>query len=36
MSSNSKINYNEALLIESYFKSQSTKKYYLNVMNNHK
>lgn len=35
MSSNSKINYNEALLIESYFKSQSTKKYYLNVMNNH-
>lgn len=36
MSNNSKINYNEALLIESYFKSQSTKKYYLNVMNNHK
>lgn len=35
MSNNSKINYNEALLIESYFKSQSTKKYYLNVMNNH-
>ena len=35
MSSNSKINYNEALLIESYFKSQSTKKYYLNVMNNY-
>lgn len=35
MSNNSKINYNEALLIESYFKSQSTKKFYLNVMNNH-
>lgn len=35
MSNNSKINYNEALLIESYFKSQSTKKYYLNIMNNH-
>lgn len=35
MSSNSKINYNEALLIESYFKSQSHKKFYLNVMNNH-
>ena len=36
MSNNSKINYNEALLIESYFKSQSTKKFYINVMNNHK
>lgn len=36
MSNNSKINYNEALLIESHFKSQSTKKYYLNIMNNHK
>lgn len=35
MSNNSKINYNEALLIESYFKSQS-KHFYLNVMNNHK
>jgi hypothetical protein len=35
MSNNSKINYNEALLIESYFKSQTTKKYYLNVMNNY-
>lgn len=35
MANNSKINYNEALLIESYFKSQTTKKYYLNVMNNH-
>ncbi len=35
MSSNSKINYNEALLIESYFKSQSINHYYLNVMNNH-
>ena len=35
MANNSKINYNEALLIESYFKSQATKKYYLNVMNNH-
>ena len=35
MSNNSKINYNEALLIESYFKSQSTNHYYLNVMNNH-
>ena len=35
MANNSKINYNEALLIESYFKSQSTKKYYLNVMNNY-
>ena len=34
MSSNSKLNYNEALLIESYFKSKS-KHYYLNVMNNH-
>ena len=34
MSNNSKINYNEALLIESYFKSQS-KHYYLNVMNKH-
>lgn len=34
MSFTSKINYNEALLIESYFKSQS-KHYYLNVMNNH-
>lgn len=34
MSNNSKINFNEALLIESYFKSQS-KHYYLNVMNNH-
>lgn len=36
MANNSKINYNEALLIESYFKSQSTNHYYLNVMNNHK
>ena len=36
MSNNSKINYNEALLIESYFKSQSTNHYYLNVMNNYK
>lgn len=35
MSNNASINYNEALLIESYFKSQSTKKYYLNIMNNH-
>ena len=34
MSFTSKINYNEALLIESYFKSQS-KHYYLNIMNNH-
>lgn len=36
MSNNSKINYNEALLIESYFKSQSQNKFYINVMNNHK
>lgn len=34
MSSNSKLNYNEAVLIESYFKSKS-KHFYLNVMNNH-
>ena len=34
MSFTSKINYNEALLIESYFKSQS-KHFYLNIMNNH-
>lgn len=33
---NSQINYNEALLIESYFKTKSTKNFYLNVMNNHK
>lgn len=33
---NSQINYNEALLIESYFKTKSTKNFYLNVMNNKK
>ena len=34
MTNNTSINYNESLLIESYFKTKSTKKFYLNVMNN--
>lgn len=34
MANNTSINYNESLLIESYFKTKSTKKFYLNVMNN--
>jgi hypothetical protein len=36
MSNNASINYNEALLIESFFKTKSQKKCYINVMNNHK
>lgn len=36
MANNTSINYNESLLIESYFKTKSTKKFYLNVMNNKK
>ena len=34
MANNTSINYNESLLIESYFKTKSTKKFYLNVMKN--